>query len=57
MQTTHQTALETKHAALDKRLADESHRPLPDAKTVTDLKKQKLRLKEELTALDDTSAP
>ena len=51
MQTSHQTALETKHAAIDKRLADESHRPLPDAILVADLKKQKLKLKEELTSL------
>ena len=31
MQTTHQIALETKHATLDKRLAEEIHRPHPDA--------------------------
>lgn len=49
MQTTHQQALETKHATLDRRLAEESHRPLPDALILADLKKQKLRLKEELT--------
>ena len=51
MQTTHQQALETKHATLDRRLAEESHRPLPDALILADLKKQKLRLKEELTTL------
>ena len=49
MQTTHQTALETKHATLDRRIAEESHRPLPDAMVIASLKKQKLRLKEELT--------
>ena len=51
MQTTHQVALETKHAAIDRRLAEESHRPLPDMVRVADLKKQKLRLKEEIASL------
>lgn len=49
MQTTHQTALESKHATLDRRIAEESHRPLPDAMMIASLKKQKLRLKEELS--------
>ena len=48
MQSTHQTALPQKHATLDQRLSDETHRPLPDASIVADLKKQKLRLKEEI---------
>lgn len=51
MQTTHQTALETKHATLDRRIADEIHRPMPDALVVADLKKQKLKLKEEIEQL------
>lgn len=51
MHTTHQQALETKHAALDRRIAEETHRPLPDAAIITDLKRQKLKLKEELTGL------
>lgn len=51
MQTTHQIALETKHAVLDQRIADEFHRPKPDALTLADLKKQKLRLKEEIASL------
>jgi hypothetical protein len=51
MQTTHQTALETKHAVLDRRIAEEIHRPMPDAVVVAGLKKQKLRLKEELSGL------
>lgn len=50
MQTTHQTALATKHATLDRRIAEETHRPLPDALILADLKKQKLRLKEELVS-------
>ncbi|WP_445192872.1 YdcH family protein [Sphingomonas sp. Tas61C01] len=48
MQTTHQTALATKHATLDRRIVEETHRPKPDDLILADLKKQKLRLKEEL---------
>ncbi len=51
MQTTHRTALETKHAVLDQRIAAETHRPLPDAAILASLKKQKLRLKEEIVSL------
>ncbi|TPG14329.1 YdcH family protein [Sphingomonas oligophenolica] len=51
MQTTHQMALETKHATLDKRIADETHRPLPDAIRLADLKKHKLKIKEEIAHL------
>ncbi len=50
MQSTRQTALQQKHATLDRRLADEAHRPLPDQAVIADLKKQKLRLKEEIAA-------
>lgn len=48
MASTHHTALETKHAVLDRRIADETGRPMPDTITIAELKKQKLRLKEEL---------
>lgn len=51
MQTTHQIALETKHAVLDQRIVAETHRPLPDATILAGLKKQKLRLKEEIVSL------
>jgi hypothetical protein len=50
-QTAHQTALATKHATLDRRIAEESHRPLPDTGVLADLKKQKLRLKEEIASI------
>lgn len=50
MQTAHLSALEAKHATIDQRIADESHRPMPDAIKLADLKKQKLKLKEEITA-------
>lgn len=50
MQTAHLSALEAKHAVLDQRISDENHRPLPDTIVLADLKKQKLRLKEEIAA-------
>lgn len=49
MQTAHLSALEAKHATLDQRIADEAHRPMPDAIKLADLKKKKLRLKEEMS--------
>ena len=51
MATTHQTALETKHATLDRRIAEETGRPHPDTAAIADLKRRKLRIKEELFAL------
>ena len=51
MQTAHQAALEAKHATLDQRIADETHRPKPDEVLIAALKKQKLRVKEEITSL------
>ncbi len=49
--TPHQNALEAKHATLDRRIAEETNRPLPDTAAIADLKKQKLRLKEEIISL------
>lgn len=48
MHTTHRSALEAKHAGLDRRIAEETRRPSPDQTRLHDLKKQKLRLKEEI---------
>ena len=48
MQTAHHTALEAKHAVLDRQIADETQRPAPDSATLAALKKQKLRIKEEM---------
>lgn len=50
MQTAHITALEAKHASLDQRIAAETQRPRPDTLIIADLKKQKLKLKEEITS-------
>lgn len=51
MQTAHLTALEAKHASLDQKIAEEHGRPAPDQALIADLKKRKLRLKEEMTSI------
>lgn len=51
MLTSHVDALQSKHAGLDARLRAEMARPAPDAAMVRDIKKQKLRIKEELARL------
>lgn len=48
MQTAHISALEAKHATLEQRITTESQRPLPDTIAIAELKKQKLKLKEEI---------
>ncbi|TKD50295.1 YdcH family protein [Sphingomonas baiyangensis] len=50
MQTPHLSALEAKHATLDRRIAAEAQRPLPDQSVLGELKRQKLRVKEEIAA-------
>lgn len=50
MENTHISALQAKHAGLDARIKAEKSRPMPDASVLATLKKQKLRIKEELTA-------
>ena len=46
--TSHVNALQSKHTGLDARLRDEMARPSPDPAMIQQLKKQKLRLKEEI---------
>lgn len=48
MDNVHLAALEAKHAGLDARLIHEMQRPAPDAAMLASLKKQKLRLKDEM---------
>ncbi|MCW1382296.1 YdcH family protein [Novosphingobium sp. KCTC 2891] len=48
METSHVSALHTKHAGLERRIAEELLRPAPDENLVMELKKRKLRIKEEL---------
>lgn len=51
MESAHVHALRSKHAGLEARLHEEMNRPAPDAATIQMLKKQKLRIKEELAAI------
>jgi len=48
MQNAHFSALEAKHQVLDARIANESQRPLPDQLLIAELKRKKLRVKEEM---------
>lgn len=43
--------LEQRHAALEVRIAEEDNRPRPDADQLARLKREKLRLKEEMQRL------
>ncbi|HEX9447607.1 MAG TPA: YdcH family protein [Dongiaceae bacterium] len=49
--TSHLESLKAKHSDLEARIADEERRPHPDETSISDLKKQKLRIKDELTQL------
>jgi len=50
MTASHLSALKSRHADLDEKIADEERRPSPDATLVAQMKKQKLRIKEEMAA-------
>ena len=50
MASSHVNALQSKHAGIDAMLHDEMTRPAPDATKIQQLKKLKLRLKEEIAA-------
>ncbi len=53
----HLASLRAKHADLEQHIHDEEHRPLPDQSLITDLKRQKLRIKDEIALLArDTTA-
>jgi hypothetical protein len=49
MASAHIDALTAKHSRLESSIAQEMQRPLPDSRLLTQLKKEKLRLKEELS--------
>ena len=49
MENGHITALTTKHAGIEAKIAEEVRRPSPDMTLVARLKKQKLKLKEALS--------
>lgn len=45
-------ALREQHAALDRAIEEETRRPLPNQDAVHDLKRQKLRIKDEIYQLE-----
>ena len=45
-------ALKEKHAALERALDEENKRPLPNQDAIYDLKRQKLRIKDEIVQLE-----
>jgi len=49
MESSHVSALQTKHEGIDRKLRDEMSRPAPDAVRIQALKKQKLRIKEAIS--------
>ena len=51
----HIKALEAKHAALEAAIEEENARPLPDAAVLSQLKKQKLKIKEEIVLTQQAS--
>ena len=50
MSISHLSALKSRHADLDAKIANEERRPAPDMGLLAQMKKQKLRLKEEMAA-------
>lgn len=44
--------LRSRHAHLETELGKEASRPLPDRETISDLKRQKLRIKDEIFELE-----
>lgn len=49
----HIDALKNRHADLERKIDEEEKRPLPDEALIAELKKQKLRLKDEISELQD----
>jgi hypothetical protein len=48
MDSSHLSALQLKHAGIERQLNRELSRPLPDDVVIQDLKKRKLRIKEQI---------
>lgn len=56
-QTADLAELEARHAALERDIDDEANRPLPDQARLTGLKREKLRIKEEIARRSGDLAP
>ena len=48
--------LRSRHRSLEELLDQEIARPLPDTSAIADLKRQKLRIKDEIALLEHTTA-
>jgi hypothetical protein len=48
----HIEALRAKHAELERAIDEENRRPLPNRDAISDLKRQKLRIKDEIYHLE-----
>ena len=48
-------SLKAKHAALNNAIKAEERRPLPDTEQILEMKRQKLRIKDEITAHQPTT--
>ncbi|MDE2435826.1 MAG: DUF465 domain-containing protein [Sphingomonadales bacterium] len=48
MEQSHVSALQLKHAGIERQIEEEQSRPLPDLTIIQTLKKRKLRIKEEM---------
>lgn len=46
--------LKSKHADLEQLINDEEHRPLPDQALISELKRQKLRIKDQIASIHHT---
>jgi hypothetical protein len=49
-------SLRSKHAHLERQIDDEMHRPLPDQSILSRLKREKLRIKDEMARLNGAVA-
>ena len=51
MNSSHEAALQSKHEGLEHQIQEEMNRPLPDETRLHELKKKKLKIKEELAEI------
>lgn len=49
MESSHISALQSRHAGIERRIAEELARPSPNSDLLMELKRRKLRIKEELS--------